>query len=204
MITGTESVRTSTPSPIVFTSCELLEAAAEMRLAETRLAAAAGARKSARKPASKRREVKVGGKRVKTIDVHAHVVIPETVQMCGGERNPGPGPFRPGIEEVGERRIREMDAMGIDVEVLSINPYWYKVDKDTAAEVVRINNERLAEFCAKYPDRISAFCSVSLNPPLVQICIDKSVRAHDAIAKAERYAVNILRDDQEQLSRRNP
>lgn len=49
---------------------------------------------------------------------------------------------------------------------------------------------------------VSAFSSVSLNPPLVQICIDKSVRAHDAIAKAERYAVNILRDDQEQLSRR--
>jgi 4-nitrophenol 2-monooxygenase / 4-nitrocatechol 4-monooxygenase, reductase component len=49
---------------------------------------------------------------------------------------------------------------------------------------------------------VSAFCSVSLHPPLVLICIDKSVRAHDAIAKAERYAVNILRDDQEHLSRR--
>ena len=63
------------------------------------------------------------------------------------------------------RRIREMDAQGIDVEVLSINPYWYKADRDTAAEVVRINNERLAEFSATYPDRITAFASVALQFP---------------------------------------
>lgn len=49
---------------------------------------------------------------------------------------------------------------------------------------------------------VSAFSSVSLNPPLVLICIEKSVRAHDPIAKAERYAVNILKEDQEVLSRR--
>ena len=49
---------------------------------------------------------------------------------------------------------------------------------------------------------VSAFSSLSLRPPLVLICIDKSVRAHDAIARAERYAVNILRDDQEEVSRR--
>ena len=160
MITGRESAHTSTPSPIVFTSCELLEAAHEH---ETRLAAAAAAQGGgAAQPASKRREVKVGGKRIKTIDVHAHCVVPETLKMCGGSRNAQRGP---GIEEVADRRIREMDEMGIDVEVLSINPYWYKADKDTAAEVVRINNERLAEFCAKYPDRITAFCSVALQFP---------------------------------------
>src|SRR5688572_30471443 len=160
MITGRESVHTSAPSPIVFTSCELLEAAHEHH---TRLAAAAAAQAGgATQPASKRREVKVGGKRIKTIDVHAHCVIPETLKMCGASRNAMRGP---GIDEVGERRIREMDEQGIDVEVLSINPYWYKADKDTAAEVVRINNDRLAEFCAKYPDRIAAFCSVSLQFP---------------------------------------
>ena len=49
---------------------------------------------------------------------------------------------------------------------------------------------------------VTAFSSVSLNPPLVLICIEKSVRAHDAIAKAERYAVNILSENQEEVSRR--
>jgi hypothetical protein len=30
---------------------------------------------------------------------------------------------------------------------------------------------------------VSAFCSVSLRPPLVLVCIEKSVRAHDAIPR---------------------
>lgn len=49
---------------------------------------------------------------------------------------------------------------------------------------------------------VSAFSSLSLRPPLVLICIEKSVRVHDAIAKAERFAVNLLREDQEEISRR--
>src|SRR5204862_1283965 len=102
------------------------------------------------------------GKRVKTIDVHAHCFVPEALKLTGGERGPSRGP---GLNEVAERRIREMDEMGIDVEVLSINPHWYKADKDTAAEVVRLNNERLAQYCATYPDRIAAFCSVALQFP---------------------------------------
>lgn len=49
---------------------------------------------------------------------------------------------------------------------------------------------------------VSAFSSLSLRPPLILICIEKSVRAHDAIARAERFAVNLLREDQEPVSRR--
>ena len=161
MIQGSVST-TSNPgalAPIVFTGCEMMEAAA----VEPRLAAAAGAGSAtASKPATKRREVSVGGKRVKTIDVHCHCFIPESLKLLGQDRTEQRGP---GITEVGERRIREMDEQGIDVEVLSINPHWYKADRDTAAEVVRINNERLAEFCAQYPDRIAAFCSVALQFP---------------------------------------
>jgi flavin reductase (DIM6/NTAB) family NADH-FMN oxidoreductase RutF len=47
---------------------------------------------------------------------------------------------------------------------------------------------------------VSAFSSLSLAPPLVLICIEKSTRIHDAIPKAERFAVNILRAGQEALS----
>ena len=54
----------------------------------------------------------------------------------------------PGIDQVGERRIREMDEQGIDMEALSINPYWYRAERDVAAEVIRIQNNKLAEFCA--------------------------------------------------------
>jgi len=43
-----------------------------------------------------------------------------------------------GIEEVGRGRIREMDAQGIDVEALSINPQWYRAEREVVAQVVKI------------------------------------------------------------------
>lgn len=49
---------------------------------------------------------------------------------------------------------------------------------------------------------VSAFSSLSLEPPLVMIAIEKTTRAHDAIRKAERFAVNILRAEQEEISNR--
>ena len=49
---------------------------------------------------------------------------------------------------------------------------------------------------------VSAFCSVSLEPPLVQACVDHSASMYDALLKAERFGVNVLAADQEALSRR--
>jgi aminocarboxymuconate-semialdehyde decarboxylase len=99
---------------------------------------------------------------VKTIDVHAHCVIPEALKLMGLKLEDQRGP---GLGEVGARRIAEMDAQGIDIEALSINPQWYKAERDLAAEVVRVQNEALAGFCATYPDRFVAFASVALQYP---------------------------------------
>lgn len=49
---------------------------------------------------------------------------------------------------------------------------------------------------------VSAFSSVSLKPPLIQVCIDKTSSTHDALMQAERFGVNILSAEQESLSRR--
>jgi aminocarboxymuconate-semialdehyde decarboxylase len=62
-------------------------------------------------------------------------------------------------------RLRAMDEQGIDVEALSINPYWYKADRDVARELIRVQNEKLAEICAANPDRFVAFASVALQHP---------------------------------------
>jgi aminocarboxymuconate-semialdehyde decarboxylase len=160
MITGRELTNHAAAAmpPIVFTGCDLVEAAQE----PARHAAAGSASAAAAKPGTRRREVSVSGRRVKTIDVHCHCVIPETLKLMGRTLEEQRGP---GIGEVGARRIAEMDAQGIDVEVLSINPYWYKADRDCAVEVIRINNERLAEFSATHPGRIFGFASVALQFP---------------------------------------
>lgn len=49
---------------------------------------------------------------------------------------------------------------------------------------------------------VTAFSSLSLEPPLVLICIDKRARIHDHLTRDGYFAVNILRDDQEGVSRR--
>jgi flavin reductase (DIM6/NTAB) family NADH-FMN oxidoreductase RutF len=49
---------------------------------------------------------------------------------------------------------------------------------------------------------VTAFCSVSLEPPLVLVCIDKRARLHDPLVAGQAFAVNMLSADQEVLSRR--
>jgi flavin reductase (DIM6/NTAB) family NADH-FMN oxidoreductase RutF len=53
-----------------------------------------------------------------------------------------------------------------------------------------------------YGMTVSSFASLSLSPPLVLICIDKSVPSHDMIKDAGCFVVNILEKRQEHLSRR--
>ena len=47
---------------------------------------------------------------------------------------------------------------------------------------------------------VSAFCSVSLAPPLVLICIEGTTDSHAAFAESEVFVVNVLRDSQQYLS----
>src|SRR5215510_9242411 len=158
---------TTQGAAIAFTTCEVVAAGAQVR-AQARGAtrgkssAKSGPRRLAAVPSGRRREVVVGGRRVKTIDVHAHCVIPEAYALLGRKVDDHRGP---GIGEVGERRIREMDGQGIDMEALSINPRWYRADRDLATQVIKIQNERLAEFCGRHPDRFVAFASVALQFP---------------------------------------
>lgn len=49
---------------------------------------------------------------------------------------------------------------------------------------------------------VSAFSSVSLDPPLVLICIDKNTGTHFALEETDAFVVNILRDDQQYVSDR--
>jgi len=47
----------------------------------------------------------------------------------------------------------------------------------------------------------NAFCSVSLEPPLVLIAVGKRTRMHGLLVQSRRYAVSILSKDQEELAR---
>jgi flavin reductase (DIM6/NTAB) family NADH-FMN oxidoreductase RutF len=49
---------------------------------------------------------------------------------------------------------------------------------------------------------VNAFCSVSLTPPLVLICIDRRSDSHSALAESGVFNVSVLAEDQQDLSRR--
>jgi aminocarboxymuconate-semialdehyde decarboxylase len=109
---------------------------------------------------TRRREVVVNGRRVKTVDVHAHCSVPEAMTLMNLKVAP-----ETLLMSKASDRIRAMDEQGIDVEALSINPYWYKADRDVARQVIHVQNEKLAEACAANPDRFVAFASVALQHP---------------------------------------
>lgn len=48
----------------------------------------------------------------------------------------------------------------------------------------------------------NSFTSVSLAPPLVSVNVDRGSDFHAVLARAERFTINVLRSDQEEVSRR--
>ncbi|HET7710420.1 MAG TPA: flavin reductase family protein [Thermoanaerobaculia bacterium] len=54
----------------------------------------------------------------------------------------------------------------------------------------------------KYGMTVASFASLSLRPPLVLVCIEKSVKTHDAIVAARKFGISVLTKDQADLSNR--
>jgi aminocarboxymuconate-semialdehyde decarboxylase len=122
----------------------------------------------------RRREVVVNGQRVKTIDIHAHCAVPKAMALVDLPLE-APGLLMHDTST----RLAAMDAQGIDVEALSINPYWYRAQRDVAAQLITIQNETLVEFCAASSERFVAFATVALQYP-------------DLAAEQLEYAVKTL------------
>jgi flavin reductase (DIM6/NTAB) family NADH-FMN oxidoreductase RutF len=47
----------------------------------------------------------------------------------------------------------------------------------------------------------NAFCSVSLEPPLVLVCVDHGSDTHPLLRAARRFGVSVLRQDQQEIAR---
>ena len=130
---------------------------------------------------ARRREVAVNGRRARTVDVHAHCAVPEALALMNLKLL-APGSALPPLLHMATQasdRLRAMDEQGIDVEALSINPYWYKADRDLAKQIISVQNEKLAEACAAHPDRFVAFATVALqHPDLAAEQLEEGVKKH--------------------------
>jgi aminocarboxymuconate-semialdehyde decarboxylase len=123
-----------------------------------------------------------------TVDFHCHIVVPAIERLVAGlpqkdaemqnleitsgaasaEHNkrvmlPMAGPKLTSLET----RLRDMDEMGVDLQVISptATQYYYWADRDLATVLVKEQNEAIAATCAKFPERLTGLGNVSLQHP---------------------------------------
>ena len=110
-----------------------------------------------------RRRVTIDGRAVTVIDVHAHCVIP-VEDIVKGTPLAGRGGGGNGV--LGPARLAVMDEQGVDVQILTINGFWwYAADLELARRIVSAQNEGLAKWVTAHPDRFAATASVALQHP---------------------------------------
>jgi len=116
-------------------------------------------------PASQvpRREVSIAGRRVTVVDIHGHCAVTEVEEVIRGTN------VQRAMSQnriLGTHRLDEMNRRGIDIQVLSANQYWwYRADRDLAHDIIRVQDEGIAEWVETYPDRFVALTSVALQHP---------------------------------------
>ena len=132
--------------------------------------------------AQSRRQVRVAGRPIRTVDAHAHTFVPavaDVVRSTDLERAVAGSLKGPLV--MSDERLRAMDTQGIDVEVLSINPYWYGADRKLAERLIDVQNEGLAALCAPRGGevRFVALATIALqHPELAAEQLDDAFRRH--------------------------
>jgi predicted TIM-barrel fold metal-dependent hydrolase len=110
---------------------------------------------------------------MRTITLEEHFVSPGFLAGPGKDftdqiRNRGPRGVRiyEQLQDIGDKRIAEMDAAGIDMQVLSLNAPG--VEQAEAAEQLSValeSNDFLAEAVKKNPKRFAAFAALAIAAP---------------------------------------
>jgi 2,3-dihydroxybenzoate decarboxylase len=100
------------------------------------------------------------------IALEEHFAIPETVDDLVGAFPPSHWQeLRARLLDIQDRRLREMDANGVEITVLSFNApgVQSRANKRDAIELARIANDYLAEQVALRPDRFRGFAALPLQ-----------------------------------------
>jgi aminocarboxymuconate-semialdehyde decarboxylase len=122
----------------------------------------------------------------RTIDVHTHVLTEETAALLRKEAPTVPVTITPiddaaSVLDVGgvayrpfprggfdiAHRLRDMDAAGVDVHVLSATPQTYLYDREAAlaAATAAIQNEQIARTIAAHPERFWGIATLPMQAP---------------------------------------
>lgn len=122
---------------------------------------------------------------MRTVDVHTHLMVPASAELVAPHLRPEDDPrnfFSPPETLALNRefhqlarakytdpatRLADMDALGIDVQMVAISPsqYYYRADEPLAAKVAALQNDRIAEVVAHAPDRFAGVGTLPLAHP---------------------------------------
>lgn len=125
----------------------------------------------------------MGSNRARTIDIHCHVMSPESHELVRPFNSPDKDPFfrysspssdavnRRLMDRIGpklslpEERLRDMDRMAIDLQAISVAPpqYYYWTEPDLGVRLARIQNDNLARIVAEHPDRFVGLGTLPLQ-----------------------------------------
>ena len=124
---------------------------------------------------SEKADTAAGRGRAPAIDVHAHVLVPEVYAVAAEHNIFSELPTDPGVTEVMRQQIRDragmvlgrmsdlsdriakMDAMGVDVQVLSaslVHQGLEWADAQTSLRLARTTNDWIAKAVAQHPDAL--------------------------------------------------
>lgn len=153
-----------------------------------------------------RGELAAGAASARTLDVHAHVVLEETLGAAGahgpelGEDDAGRPWFRVGgyclhgvryrggpFMDVGAR-LAAMERAALDFQVLSPNPltYFHFVGADDAVAFCRRHNDALAALVRRHPERLAGFAALPMQH--VAAACDELERAVGELGLLGAYA----------------
>jgi aminocarboxymuconate-semialdehyde decarboxylase len=124
-----------------------------------------------------------------TIDIHAHIVVPQAAALAQPHLDISKIPIAhfadaatkqinaqqtSDVREVMttiDRRLSELDRMGIDVQVVAPAPgqCYYAIDPKMAAPAHRLVNDGVAEYCSRKPDRFVGLGVVTLQEPEIAV-----------------------------------
>lgn len=132
-----------------------------------------------------------------TVDVHTHLKVPASAELAAPHLRPEDDPrllysseeskalnraFHASVDDKftdPETRLADMDAMGIDVQMVALAPpqYFYSLPEAVAVEVATVQNDRIAEVVAGHPDRFGAVGTLPMSHPVSAVAEARRVHA---------------------------
>jgi predicted TIM-barrel fold metal-dependent hydrolase len=125
---------------------------------------------------------KVSGTTVRTIALEEHFATPAFLKGPGAriKERPQAAQLLDQLCDLGERRIADMDAAGIDVQLLSLTaPGVDQLDSTEAVKLAQDTNDILADAVRRHPRRFAGFATLPTAAPETAAGeLDRMVREH--------------------------